>query len=83
MPNWCYTTYKCVGTPKDIRQLHGVLKYIEKRKTTIVPNGFGKWRLGNMVTKLGGNWKQYPCRADINKEDGLWQDYGGNSVTTG
>ena len=20
---------------------------------------------------------------DINKEDGLWQDYGGNSVTTG
>ena len=64
-------------------QLHSALKYIEKRKTTIVPNGFGKWRLGNMVTKLGGNWKQYPYRADINKEDGLWQDYGGNSVTTG
>lgn len=83
MPNWASVTYECVGDPKDIRLLHHALKYIDKRKTTIVPNGFGKWRLGNMVTKLGGNWKQYPCRADINKEDGLWQDYGGNSVTTG
>lgn len=26
MPNWCYTTYKCVGDPKDIRQLHNTLK---------------------------------------------------------
>lgn len=65
MPNWCYTTYKCVGDPKDIRQLHNTLKYISKRKTTIVPNGFGKWWLGNLVTKLGGNWEEYPCRGDI------------------
>ena len=65
MPNWCYTTYKCVGNPKDIRQLHGVLKYISNRKTSIVPNGFGKWWLGNLVTKLGGNWEEYPCRGEI------------------
>lgn len=65
MPNWCYTTYKCVGNPKDIRQLYNTLKYISKRKTTIVPNGFGKWWLGNLVTKLGGNWEEYPCRGDI------------------
>ena len=65
MPNWCYTTYKCVGTPKDIRQLHGVLKYISNRKTTIVQNGFGKFWLGNLVTKLGGNWEDYPCRGEI------------------
>lgn len=65
MPNWCYTTYKCIGDPKDIRQLHNTLKYISKRKTTIVPNGFGKWWLGNLVTKLGGDWEQYPCRGDI------------------
>ena len=64
MPNWCYTTYKCVGTPKDIRQLHEVLKYISKRKTSIV-NGFGKFWLGNLVTKLGGNWEEYPCRGEI------------------
>lgn len=65
MPNWAYTTYKCVGDPKEIRQLHGALKYIGKRKTTIVPNGFGKWWLGNLVTRLGGDWEQYPCRGDI------------------
>ena len=45
--------------------LHDALKYIDKRKTTIVPNGFGKWWLGNLVTKLGGNWEDYPCRGDI------------------
>lgn len=45
--------------------LHDALKYIDKRKTTIVPNGFGKWWLGNLVTKLGGNWEEYPCRGDI------------------
>ena len=45
--------------------LHDALKYIDKRKTTIVPNGFGKWWLGNLVTRLGGNWEQYPCRGDI------------------
>ena len=45
--------------------LHDALKYIDKRKTTIVPNGFGKWWLGNLVTRLGGNWEDYPCRGDI------------------
>lgn len=66
MPNWASVTYECVGDPKDIRLLHDdALKYIDKRKTTIVPNGFGKWWLGNLVTKLGGNWEQYPCRGDI------------------
>ena len=65
MPNWASVTYKCVGDPKDIRQLHSMLKYIGKRKTTIVPNGFGKWWLGNLVTKLGGNWEKYSCRGEI------------------
>ncbi len=65
MPNWASVTYECVGDPKDIRLLHDALKYIDKRKTTIVPNGFGKWWLGNLVTKLGGNWEDYPCRGDI------------------
>ena len=65
MPNWASVTYECVGDPKDIRLLHDALKYIDKRKTTIVPNGFGKWWLGNLVTRLGGNWEDYPCRGDI------------------
>ena len=65
MPNWCDTTYKCVGDPKEVRALHKVLKYIDGRKTTIVRNGFGKWWLGNLVTKLGGKWEDYCCRGEI------------------
>lgn len=65
MPNWCDTTYKCVGDPKEVRALHKILKYIDRRKTTIVRNGFGKWWLGNLVTKLGGKWEDYCCRGEI------------------
>ena len=65
MPNWASVTYECVGNPNNIRQLHDALKYIDKRKTSIVPNGFGKWWLGNLVTRLGGNWEDYPCRGEI------------------
>lgn len=65
MPNWCDTIYKCVGDPKEVRELHKVLKYIDRRKTTIVRNGFGKWWLGNLVTKLGGKWEDYRCRGEI------------------
>lgn len=65
MPNWCDCTYKCVGDLKEVRSLHKILKYIDKRKTTIVKNGFGKWWLGNLVTKLGGDWEKYRCRGEI------------------
>lgn len=65
MPNWCATEYKCVGDLKEVKALHKVLKYIDKRKTSIVTNDFGKWWLGNLVTKLGGKWQDYPCRGKI------------------
>lgn len=57
MPNWCDCTYKCVGVLKEVRSLHKALKYIDKRKTSIIKNSLGKWWLGNLVVKLGGNWK--------------------------
>lgn len=65
MPNWCDTTYKCVGDLKEVKSLHKILKYIDKRKTTILKNGFGKWWLGNLVHKLGGDWEKYRCRGEI------------------
>ena len=65
MPNWCDCTYKCVGGLKEVKSLHKVLKYIDKRKTSIIENGFGKWWLGNLVTKLGGDWEKYRCRGEI------------------
>lgn len=65
MPNWCDTSYKCVGDLKEVKSLHKVLKYIDKRKTSILKNGFGKRWLGNLVTKLGGDWEKYRCRGEI------------------
>ena len=38
---------------------------MEKRKTSILPNGFGKLWLGNLVHKLGGDWKELRCRGEI------------------
>lgn len=43
MPNWCDCTYKCVGVLKEVRSLHKALKYIDKRKTSIIKNSLGKW----------------------------------------
>ncbi|OUO01364.1 hypothetical protein [Bacteroides clarus] len=65
MPNWCDTTYKCVGEPKEVKSLYKILKYIDKRKTTIIENGFGKWWLGNLVHKLDGDWNELRCRGEI------------------
>lgn len=46
MPNWCDCTYKCVGDLKEVKSLYKILKYIDRRKTSIEKNGFGKWWLG-------------------------------------
>lgn len=76
MPNWCDCTYKCVGDLKDVRSLYKALKYIDKRKTSIIKNGFGKWWLGNLVVKLGGNWERYRCRGEI-----TYYELNGNILT--
>lgn len=65
MPNWCDTSYKCVGDLNEIKSLHNILIYMKKRKTSILPNGFGKMWLGNLVHKLGGNWRKLRCRGEI------------------
>ena len=65
MPNWCDVEYKCVGDPKEVSSLHKVLKYMDKRKTTIIENGFGKWWLGNLVERLDGDWTTFNCRGEI------------------
>ena len=35
MPNWCDCTYKCVGDLKEVKSLYKILKYIDRRKTSI------------------------------------------------
>lgn len=65
MPNWCNTIYKCVGEPSEVKKLKSLLKYMEKRKTSILPNDFGKMWLGNLVHKLCGNWEELRRRGKI------------------
>ena len=65
VPNWCDVEYKCVGDPKEVRSLHGVLEYIDKCNTSIIENDFGKWWLGNLVDRLGGDWTTFNCRGEI------------------
>ena len=65
MPNWCDTTYKCVGNPKEIRALKKVLDANFKRKNSRLPNGFGKCWIGNIIDQLGYDWEKYRCRGEI------------------
>lgn len=65
MPNWCETTYKCVGEPKEVRSLYNAIKKNDKRKTPRVKNGFGNLWLGCIIDQLGGDWNKYQCRGEI------------------
>ena len=65
MPNWCDTTYKCVGDPKEVRSLYKTIKANDKRKTSRVKNGFGTLWLGNIVDSLGEDWEKLRCRGEI------------------
>jgi hypothetical protein len=65
MPNWCDTTYKCVGEKKEVESLYNLIQQMENADKSIVENGFGKMWLGNLVTLLGCDWKEYRCRGEI------------------
>lgn len=69
MPNWCDTTYKCVGDPKEVRELHEVLERMNNRKEPIHPNGFGNLWLGELVIELGFDCEKYRCRGEITYYD--------------
>ena len=74
MPNWCTTSYKCVGDPKEVRSLYKIIKANDKRKTPRVPNGFGTLWLGCIINALGYDWEKYRCRGyiyDYQLEDGV------------
>ena len=65
MPNLCSVCYKCVADKNQIRELNAALKYLDKRKTPLEKNGWGKLWLGCLIKKLGGNWEEYDCRGVI------------------
>lgn len=77
MPNWCDTTYKCVGDPKEVRELHEILERMNKRTEPTNPNGFGTLWLGELVIELGFDWEKYRCRGEITD-----YDYDGDGMLT-
>lgn len=63
MPNWAYTQYIATGDKEQLKKLHSVMSELEDMKAPgLHENGFGSTWLGNLVIKLGGNWKQVYCR---------------------
>ncbi|MBQ0090800.1 MAG: hypothetical protein KBT27_15850 [Prevotellaceae bacterium] len=65
MPNWCDTTYKCVGKKEDIQSLHKTLEQLQAMKKPFIKNGFGNMWLGCVVSILGGKWEDVRCRGEI------------------
>lgn len=64
MPNWCFTNYKIYGDEKSLRSLHSKMKRLQDRKESLLPNGFGKNWLGNLVKRLGGDPGTIYCRGE-------------------
>lgn len=64
MPNWCETSYIIEGDHKEIYDLYHLMHKLEHRKASLLPNGFGKRWLGNLVHALGGDWKKVYCRGE-------------------
>lgn len=65
MPNWAYTQYKIKGSESEVAALHKTIQDLDQRKDSILPNGFGKLWLGNLVHALGGDWEKVYCRGHI------------------
>lgn len=65
MPNWAFTQYKIRGREDEVTALHQTIKDLEQREESLLPNGFGKLWLGNLVHTLGGDWEKIYCRGEI------------------
>lgn len=60
MPNWCDTTYKCVGDSNEVKELYNVLERLNNSKEKKDLNGFGSVFLDELITGLGYNYEEYP-----------------------
>lgn len=72
MPNWCLTSLVIEGDKNEIVDLYEKMRSLEEREESLLPNGFGKTWLGNLVTILGGNWERTYCRGywlELTKDD--------------
>ena len=54
------------GERRELKSLYGKMKRLQERKKPLVENGFycpQRW-LGNLVTRLGANWREVYCRGE-------------------
>lgn len=65
MPNWAYTIYIVRGDGEEVGRLHQVIKELDDRAESLLPNGFGKLWMRNLVHVLGGDWEKVYCRGEI------------------
>ena len=65
MADMCEVTYKLAGDRRAIKTVYEVLRYMERRKTAVVKNRWGKMWLGCMVNRLGGDCEACGCRGVI------------------
>lgn len=65
MPNWAYTMYIVRGDEEEVAKLHQVIKDLDTRAESLLPNDFGKLWMGNLVYVLGGDWEKVYCRGKI------------------
>ena len=76
MPHWAYTQYKIKGSESEVTALYNAIEILNQREESLLPNGFGKLWLGNLVHTLGGDWNKVYCRGqilDYALENGLLQ----------
>ena len=69
MSNPAFMSVVFEGDKRELRSLYGKMKRLQERDKPLVDNGFYhsiQW-LGNLVTRLGGNWQEVTCR-------GIWDN---------
>lgn len=67
MSNPAFMSVCFEGQKKELKSLYGKMKRLQEREKTLVENSFyypQRW-LGNLVTRLGGNWHKVYCRGEI------------------
>lgn len=65
MPNWCYTQYKIKGSESEVAALYKTIQDLADKEESLLPNGFGKLWLGNLVKALDGDREKIYCRGQI------------------
>ena len=56
------------GREEEVAAFHKIITDLEAREESLLPNGFGKLWLGNLVHTLGGNWEWRTLRSDFTEK---------------